>query len=335
MEPKLLTRVDGSGLLYSGRLNWLLGEWESGKSWLVAVAAADLLRKGEPVVWLDYESDEQTIIERLRALSVEDDEIVANLRYVRPDVTITDVPDDHLTQLLEGAALVVVDACSESMAYEGFDPYSNPEVVKWVETYIARLRYWGAAVVVIDHVKKQDGHYNPNAKASAIGAQHKMSAVDGCALEMKMVRPFGRGLHGVAKVLVAKDRPGYVRRIAAQGKWVADFHHVANDDGSVVKAELLPATGAADPGKSGFRPTFIMKKVTDYLATQDGPVSFRHLQLHGRCGKTTYLRTALEVLVKEGYVKEESGPHNARLFSLVRPYQDTGDEVNRIYGVAA
>jgi hypothetical protein len=65
----------------------------------------------------------------------------------------------------------------------------------------------------------------------AIGAQHKLAGVD-VAYALAVVEPFGRGREGLVKVKVAKDRPGYVRLRATDGR-VAELRLRSHDHGRV------------------------------------------------------------------------------------------------------
>src|SRR5207248_562605 len=67
----------------------------------------------------------------------------------------------------------------------------------------------GAAVLHIDHVVKE----RSNRSRYPIGAGHKLAAVD-VAFMLETVTPFARGRSGNSKVIIAKDRPGYLQGIA-------------------------------------------------------------------------------------------------------------------------
>jgi hypothetical protein len=101
-------------------------------------------------------------------------------------------------------------------------------------------------VALLDHVTKDAqgrGRY-------AIGAQHKLASIDGAAYSLEVVRPFGRGLTGVARIDVTKDRPGFVRSFAVGGSHVAELHVVSDDGGGEVLIDVRPPEPVVIDGMS-------------------------------------------------------------------------------------
>ena len=66
--PTLLERTDGQHLLYPGLTHSLHGEPESAKSLLMQAEAALRINRGEEVLYLDFESDEESMVARLLEL---------------------------------------------------------------------------------------------------------------------------------------------------------------------------------------------------------------------------------------------------------------------------
>jgi len=111
----------------------------------------------------------------------------------------------------------------------GLDPLSNPDVERFFEMLPRRLARRGLPVLLTDHVTKDRegrGRY-------AIGAQHKLAAIDGAAYSLAVVRPFGRGLAGAALLTVTKDRPGYVRQAAGPGGRIGELRVASLEEGRV------------------------------------------------------------------------------------------------------
>jgi hypothetical protein len=77
-EPTVgVARTDGLRLLYPGKEHAVIGEMESGKSWLALACVAAEIVRGNRVVYVHFEeADPGDTIERLRALGVRDDEIL-------------------------------------------------------------------------------------------------------------------------------------------------------------------------------------------------------------------------------------------------------------------
>ncbi|WP_270886564.1 hypothetical protein [Pedococcus sp. 5OH_020] len=71
LEPltgSLLRRSDGAALVYRGMVHSFFGEPESGKSLLMQWACVVAMHQGEHVLYIDFESDERSVIRRLVAL---------------------------------------------------------------------------------------------------------------------------------------------------------------------------------------------------------------------------------------------------------------------------
>jgi hypothetical protein len=79
-------RTDGQPLLYRGKEHAVFGEPEAGKGWLLQHIAADELKGGGCVLYIDFEDDEYTIVGRLhKDLGFPADIIRERFYYVRPE----------------------------------------------------------------------------------------------------------------------------------------------------------------------------------------------------------------------------------------------------------
>lgn len=227
-EPSWLPRDDGLLLLYAGKVHSFHGETESGKSWLAFSACQHVMDSGGLALYLDFEDTPTGVVSRFRALGVSDEEITKTLRYVQPDAPLPS--GETLAALLaSGPELAVVDGVTEAMVLHGLDPLSNRDVAKFMELLPRALAKTGATVLLIDHTVKS----TESRSRFAIGAQHKLAGLDGAAYRFELVRPFGRGLSGLARIEVAKDRPGFVRGAAEGGVRVAELVIEPGEDGQV------------------------------------------------------------------------------------------------------
>lgn len=103
LHASLMRRSDGHGLLYPGMVHSFFGEPESGKSLLMQWACAVLLGEGEPVLYVDFESDERSVMRRLTALGARRKHLKSGFTYIRPEVDLTRIPDEQAgRQLLRG-----------------------------------------------------------------------------------------------------------------------------------------------------------------------------------------------------------------------------------------
>jgi hypothetical protein len=206
-QPSIgIVRDDGVRLLYPGREHAVLGETESGKSWLAIGCVAVELINDHRVVYVHYEeADPSSTIERLRLLGVPPDVITAGLRFVSPS---RPVRVGWLEALLDPPpTLVVHDGVNEAMALHGADIMAADGASNFRRRLIAPCVRAGAATLACDHLPKNvDGRGR-----DAYGSVHKGNALDGARIVLENVKPFGRGLRGVSHVYVTKDRPGQLR----------------------------------------------------------------------------------------------------------------------------
>jgi AAA domain len=312
-SPSILRRTDAEGLIYPGRIHLVYGEPESAKGWLVLSACREQMDLGEPVLYIDFEDVAPTAIGRLRNLGATDEQIRNLFTYIRPDTPAT---PDIVTNLPGiGATLVVLDGVTEAMTLHGLELKDNADVAKFVELLPRPLAKMGAAVILVDHVAKD----TTGRGRFAIGAQHKLAGIDGAAYSIEVVKPFGRGLSGLARLTVTKDRPGFVRPVSVFGKRTGDVHLSSGTDGAV-QVRIEPA---ADVSGDGFRPTFLMERVSRFLELQTQPVSQREIE-HSVEGNVPALRKATDVLVSEGFASRTSGPNRALLHALIKPFRESG-----------
>jgi hypothetical protein len=211
--PTVFRREDGVKLLYSGRINALVGETESGKSWIAMVVAAQELKANHHVIYADYEDSPETAVERLRALGVSAEHIRDRLTYLNPNGYLDEIAQAVIEKAIDSRGaptLAVIDGVTEAMGDIGLDPDSGTNVAAYYGGSPRWLARTGAAVVLVDHVtKSREGRGR-----FAIGSERKLSGLDGAAYTVESVRSFGRGNTGVVKVTVAKDRCGHIRQHA-------------------------------------------------------------------------------------------------------------------------
>lgn len=318
--PAMLHRTDGVALLYAGGVHAVSGEPESGKTWVALLAAVELLAAGHNVAFVDFEDRADRVVARILALGAHPDQVTAHFRYIRPDRPIDDQTRPDLADAVTDTRLVILDGVTEAMTVHGLDLNSNSDAA----TFYALLPRWiadhGPAVVLIDHVVKdheRQGRW-------ALGAQHKLAGLDAASYQVRMITPFGRGKHGIARVDVAKDRPGHVREHTT-GKTIAEFHLDATRGYNNLTAELRPPnTGFDDPQHPGdFRPTILMERVSLFLETNPG-ASQKEVETSVKSRSTSTIRKALQQLVTEEYVRRDRA---ARGFShtIVQPFRVDGE----------
>lgn len=283
-EPSILTRTDGKSLFYPGRVNSLFGKSESAKTWIALWAGAQEMWKGERVMFIDFEDEPLTALNRLKLMGVGDDDLRHQFRYVRPEEPIAEMQryafGDRPTEkgkksssmfksLLEefDPTLVITDGMTMMYGLHGHntnDATGTDVVTSWLK---GLTRGGRTGVIVIDHTGKGGG---PG--ASPIGAHHKVAMVQGTAIRADaVVRPLP-GVKGEINLVVFKDRHGTVRGNSSKpgsseqlaGKFVLDS---TRPDMSVVT--VLPP----DPNEMVLAPTDAQEKklreIAEAQAQQD------------------------------------------------------------------
>lgn len=209
-------RADGVRLAYSAAVNGLVGPPESGKTLVAIASASDTLKAGGSVLHIDSDHNgaEATISHYLAADGVEPDVLADRERFRYVDVRSA----DHLRRVVAEAAgwhptLAVVDSVGEIVPLMGGESNSNDDYRRIHREILSPLADAGAAVLVLDHVTKEEGR-----GGYAIGAGAKKAAIDGSYLSVANVEPFVPGVGGAAALSILKDRHGGLRAASPTGK---------------------------------------------------------------------------------------------------------------------
>ncbi len=312
--PTRLVRGDGVALLYDGKVHSFNGESESAKSWCAQCVCAEALQRGEHVLYLDFEDGAVSVLGRLVALGVAPDVVAERFHYVRPDEPLSFATEPDLDDVLTTYAptVAVVDGVTEAMTLQGLDLISNRDTAEFLRLLPRRLQRAGCAVVLIDHVVKAKDDRGRH----AIGAQHKLAGID-CALVFDVERPFGRGLAGVVRIKVTKDRPGQVRphAVGDRREHVATMHLRSDADTGAVRIELRTPDDT-------FLPTGVMESVSYVLANDENAEGLHVAAIVDAVGaRRSTVVTALEALLVGGYVERINGRRGAKVYRHVRLYQ--------------
>ena len=306
--PAFLARNDGHRLFYRGKVNALLGESESGKTWVALHAVAQCLQVQERVIYIDFEDSGRGILSRLRALGVSDDQLV-NFTYANPDENLKLEQRIDLVQALaeQKPDFIVVDGVNAGMTLLQLDLTNNRDATMFSQTLLKPLTMSGAAICTIDHVtKSKEGRGN-----YAIGAQAKRADINGVAIAVEVVQPFGRGMTGELNLKVTKDRPGHVRANSKEAKIAGRVLIKSTAEGMVTM--IIEA-----PELSSFRPTRIMEAVS--MLIEEKSMSKNAIEKATE-GANDTVRAALDCLVKEGFASFSHGARNAMIFTSVKPYR--------------
>jgi hypothetical protein len=310
------------GLLYRGGLHSLAGPPDCGKSTLLYLWALELLAQGERVVLLDEESGREQVTEKLLALGGDPD-LLDPARLVYQDFpcrTWDGADQQALAELLERVrpALLGLDSAGAFLAVAGLSENESEHVTGFYKGVLLHAaRQWNTAVVVLDHQGKADeaGRY-------ARGSGAKLALVD-AHLRVEATVPFSRSQSGLLKLLVQKDRRGYLHRaheiavnvdpdLGALALAFTPIEHATAGSPAGQRPQEFPNDPAAtEPGLADLPPA--TRKLLVVLRDAAGQPLTRHELVdrvktrwnHGLTRPTT--SSALNELAKRGLADGEQG----------------------------
>lgn len=316
VTPALAPRDDhATCLLYAPGITWLSGEPGKGKTLLAQWWTANELRRGQHVLYIDFEGTKEGTVARLASMGCDD---LTRLSYVRRHGPWDLASLNELRATIKATpyTLCVIDAVAGAMEAEGLNNESNPDVEKWAALIPATCFAAGMGVVVIDHVVK-------NAESRGrwmIGAQRKMARADAAfMLDMHVEAGINRTGHG--KLVVAKDRYGALAAYQ-QGKVIAHVA-IASEEGDLrVSLTPPPEAGTNPDGTSKpWAPTRYMEEVSRILERAYEPLGI--VELRNRIGKTKkWVDKAVDRLLDDGYIRAVPVKGRAKPFESVKPYRE-------------
>ena len=211
--PEFLTFIDAQPLFYAGKVNGIIGESESGKTWIALQAVTQALARGQRVLYMDFEDTAPGIVSRLKSLGVTD---FAGLSYMSPDEGFGTKAKLDLAETLHTLTpdLAVLDGFNAAMNVLGLDINSNNDATTFAQLLLKPVAATGVCLIYVDHVPK-----SKDARGKGgIGAQAKRAMTTGCTLAVRVLDPFGRGNVGRLALSVDKDRAGHVRGYCSDAK---------------------------------------------------------------------------------------------------------------------
>lgn len=324
--PTLWCRTDGVRLAYRGKVHNIAGESESGKSMLALTIVADELKAGGRVLYLDYESDAATMMDRLLKMGCTAREILAGLDYLNPEAdplgSSTDESAAWFRLLATPYTVAVIDAVTEAFAVSGVSSIDNDEVTRWGREVPKRIAAsTGAAVFTLDHVTKS----TEGRGRFSIGAQAKMSYLTGPAFLVDVIAPMGVGMRGVLKVRVVKDRPGMVRPHGTDYRASDRSHYIAtavidSTDPERIAYYLDPPAATIEPEQAAQDAhEDLMRRVSEWVRDSPEPPTFNKIR-QAVSGRDEAKREALAELIAGGFITTSAGPRKSTLHHYVTDY---------------
>lgn len=325
--PDVFDVEGGEALGYSGASHVFFGHGGDGKSYLAAWLMAQLLKAGKVCLWIDYESDKETLRLRLRGFGVTA-EHASTCAYWRVGGAIggavTTEWDVRLSEFLEEfrPELTVLDSLSRAMSLANLNESDNSDAgFWWMRTVRAQFELRELTALVIAHL----GHANENGKdrLTPRGASSYLQMMTGAAYRVDVVKAFSQHSDGQLRLLCAKDRGGG----RAKGDVAADVFVTVGDDGDGASSVRSFRLAAPDPdaqvSPAQFRFTGVMEKLSRHLEGRESPATKRDLR---SLGKAEHVDAAVSALVDEGFVGWDEAKRSN--FRSVRPYRQKDDPLS-------
>jgi len=174
----------------------LFGGAGQGKTMLACYISAELIKRGESVVYLDHENGAGRIFKRMHALGCTEGMLEEHFYYFEdPASTLEDAPDyrEMLAQIRP--SLVVFDSLFGFMVVANLDENYGPDVGKWFEAFAPPTLE--VATLVLDHTPKKGD--------TERGSGRKRDAVD---VSWEVKGNFSTDRVGPLKLSLKKSRDG-------------------------------------------------------------------------------------------------------------------------------
>lgn len=334
VTPTLFRRTDGVCLFYPGMTHSLHGESESGKSLIVQAECVRLINLGEQVLYIDFESDEQSVVDRLVKLGADEQAVADHFHYLRPEVAPTHSEAERAaweSTLGTEYTLAVIDGVTEALTVFGRGSLDNDDIAAWSREVPRKIaERTGAAVVLIDHVVKNKTMQGRH----AIGGQAKMAALTGAAYTVEILQPLGVGMRGAVGLRIGKDRPGQVRNQCGafrKGDRTQQAARVVIDstgEQTTVTVEQWDAQAPQEVTGGEFRPTVLMQRVSRVMEDAAEPMT-KTEAVKTAGGKRESVLHAFDIMVREGYLAPQGERRGYPLYVSVKPYSESADLLTR------
>lgn len=331
VTPTLFRRTDGVCLLYPGLTHSIHGESESGKSLIVQAECARLINEGHRVLYVDFESDQHSVLCRMRQLGVEDQLVAEKFHYLRPEVspTSSDVERQAWEAILDTSyTLAVIDGVTEALTVFGRGSIDNDDLAAWSRDVPRRIAdRTGAAVILIDHVvknKTQQGRF-------AIGGQTKMTALTGAAYTIEVLQPLGVGMCGAVGLRIGKDRPGQIRQLCGayrKGDRTQTAARIAIDstgDQTTITVGPWDANTPQGSTEAEFRPTSLMQRLSRVMESESEPIT-KSAAVTKAGGKKAVALHAFDLLLREGYLAVGGERRGRAVYLFVKSYSESAEQ---------
>lgn len=253
-EPDVLQRDDGICLFYRGYVNALVGDAESGKTWVALAAVAEELTRGGRAVYVDADHNgAAALAARLDRMGVPRDVITDPRRLL-----VCEPEDrDYVTMLARACqsfnpGVAVLDSVGEIAPMWGGSSNSPDDYTLVNREAFKVFARPECAVVLIDHTPKN----TETAKLGATGTNAKRRSISGVNIMVSLgdSAPFTPGQGGTAVLAISKDRHGSLRKhcpTAGDRQPLAGRFVMREDEaGRITWTVYAPADGEHNPAEA-------------------------------------------------------------------------------------
>jgi hypothetical protein len=217
-EPVFGMREDGQFMFYEGKENAIYGETEAGKDMLLVETVSQALDFGSSVCWIDFEEgDEIDIASRLKEMGADRDAVCDQFLFRFSTPQDVDAAEDSVWDAVEHRCnLVIFNGLQSAYGLFGWELFDPNSPVMFRRKLVTPLLKRHRCVITTDHVTKVSADGKHNGSRYAAGGIAKLNWINGAAYMLEAVDPIIRGAIGRSKIILTKDRPGFVKSECAR-----------------------------------------------------------------------------------------------------------------------
>jgi hypothetical protein len=285
--------------LYLGAVHTLSGPPDCGKTTLACWWMLLAIREELSVLFLDEEGGREIVVEKFQALGAQPGERIGYIQFPSRVWNADDIIMLNDVMHERKPSIVAWDSSAAFLARAGLDENAAADVTRFyanVLTPAARLH--NAAVLVIDHDTKSG---EPSRYARGSGAKLAMTDV---AYKVAIETPFSRSESGMSKLMVTKDRRGWLHR-GFEVAFTADPRSATAElivtDTKAISGSIAGLTPVEDAvlDQLGSRPV-IAPDLAERIASRPG----------GKRYNERYIRNALNDLARMGLASQVGTSEN-------------------------
>jgi AAA domain len=297
-----------AGMLRRGKRHHLPAMKKVGKSISTLSHCVDIALAGGRVVIFDRENGGDLYAERLgqiiaaRGLSEADQNQLAQRIQYFEYPRFRDSDEQDLIELCAGADLVVFDSQRMYLSDLGLEENGNDDHAAFLAALIDPLFRAGMATLVLDNA----GHQEPK-RGRGASAKSDLNEIN---FSLETIAPFDLETTGRIRLEIENSRFG------TTGRWEMEIGGGVFGSWRRIKS--------ADNDYTGFRPTELMERASNFVENCAEPVNRRPIT-DAIGGKGKYARLAIDILVREGYFRSVKGDRGAQPVESIKPYRQADD----------